>query len=381
MNLLNNKNSELSSDEIERYSRHLLLPEIGVSGQNKLKHASVLCIGCGGLGSPLLTYLAAAGVGTIGIVDSDSVEKSNLQRQIIHSNDWVGRAKTDSALSRMKEINPACHIQDFKTLLTNENALEIMSKFDIICDCTDNFESRYLINDAGAILGKPIIYGAILKFEGQVSVFNLTETSPTFRDLIPIPPPRELLPTCSEAGVIGVLPGLIGIIQATEVIKIIIGLGQPLDGRVLIVDALKMTFRELNLVRDKTRKPINHLINYKDFCSISTTNEGIKSPFISVEELKLLLDSNPLDILLIDVRSTFEFESISIPHAISIPLENIENGKDIKRIQKLSSNKKIYVHCQTGYRSEKAILVLKQYSIEAKNVSGGLEAWIKLKTN
>ena len=223
------KFSTLSSDELERYSRHMCMPEIGESGQTKLKSSSVLCVGCGGLGSPLLMYLAAAGIGNIGIVDSDLVEKSNLQRQVIHGTDWLKRPKVESAKARILAINPHANVETFNMMLTNENALGIIRPFDLICDCTDNFQSKFLINDASVILKKPNIYGAVAKFEGHSTIFNLHEKSPNLRDLIPEPPPQNLLPSCSDAGVIGILPGLIGLIQATEVIKVITNIGQPLD--------------------------------------------------------------------------------------------------------------------------------------------------------
>ena len=372
-----NKNDlGLSLDEIDRYSRHLVLPEIGDSGQRKLKASSVLCIGCGGLGSPVLMYLASAGIGHIGIVDADSVETSNLQRQVIHSTKWIGKPKTNSAKARILELNPHCKVETFTKSLTNKNALEIIQSFDVICDCTDNFESRYLINDACTILGKPLAYGAISKFEGQATVFNLKEESPNFRDLIPEPPPKELLPSCSEAGVMGILPGLIGLIQATEIIKIITGIGEPLNGRILVFDALKMKFKELKLVQSKDREPIKELINYKEFCSKGINSDSsIKN--ISIGELNSLITNNASKIVILDVRTNNEFKISSIEKSISIPLENILLGIDIEKIKKLSSEKKLYIYCQTGKRSIQAILTLKKHNINAVNILGGLESWKK----
>ncbi|AAQ00768.1 MULTISPECIES: molybdopterin-synthase adenylyltransferase MoeB [Prochlorococcus] len=374
MNLFNANHLELSSDELERYSRHLLLPEIGENGQRRLKNSSVICIGCGGLGSPLLLYLAAAGIGHIGIVDSDLVEKSNLQRQVIHETNSIGNTKIESAKKSILALNPNINVEVFNTLLTTENALEILQPFDVICDCTDNFESRYLINDASEILGKPNIYGAIAKFEGHSTVFNLREGSPTFRDLIPEPPDPELMPSCSEAGVMGILPGLVGIIQASETIKIITEIGDTLDGRLLVIDALTMKFKELSLRRDKLRKPIIELIDYQEFCS---SNKAIKNsiPSISVFDLKELLEYDEPKVLLIDVRTTREHNIQSINQSISIPLERIKSEEYINKIKDLSCGKKLFIHCSTGKRSIQAAMILKDYGIEATNILGGIEAW------
>ncbi len=374
MNQESKSNLDFNSDELERYSRHILLPEIGENGQKKLKDSSVLCVGCGGLASPLLIYLAAAGIGKIGIVDSDFVEKSNLQRQIIHSTSSIGQAKTSSAKSRIREINPNCNVETFNTCLTSENALEIIKQFDLICDCTDNFEARYLINDAGSILNKPIIFGAISKFEGQVTVFNLNKNSPNFRDLIPEAPPESLLPSCSQIGVMGILPGLIGLIQATETIKIITSIGEPLDGRLLVIDSLGMKFKELRLARDKERKNPKKLINNIDFCEgiDSDENEIIS---ISVEELMYLLEKNPTKILLIDVRTKEEYEMQSINGSTLIPLDQISNKEEINKLKQISLDKRLYIHCKSGKRSKKAILLLKKHGIDAINIIGGIDAW------
>ncbi len=375
MNQENRSNTKFNSDELERYSRHILLPEIGKEGQKKLKESSVLCVGCGGLGSPLLIYLAAAGIGRIGIVDADYVEKSNLQRQIIHSTDWIGKPKTNSAQSKILEINPHCKVEIFNTLLTSKNALEIIKQFDLVCDCTDNFKARYLINDASIILNKAIIYGAISKFEGQASVFNLNSNSPNFRDLVPEAPPQNLLPSCSEIGVMGILPGLIGLIQATETIKIITSIGHPLDGRLLVVDSLKMKFKELKLVRDKTREKPTKLVDYELIDKTSEVDE-LKIESISVQKLKYLIDTNLNNIELIDVRSKMENEVRSIKGSCLIPLDAISNPKEIKKLKEISLKKQIYIHCKSGERSKKAIIILKKYGIYATNIAGGIDAWI-----
>jgi len=370
------KFSTLSSDELERYSRHMCMPEIGESGQTKLKSSSVLCVGCGGLGSPLLMYLAAAGIGNIGIVDSDLVEKSNLQRQVIHGTDWLKRPKVESAKARILAINPHSNVETFNKMLTKENALEIIRPFDLICDCTDNFQSKFLINDASVILKKPNIYGAVSKFEGHSTIFNLHENSPNLRDLIPEPPPQNLLPSCSDAGVIGILPGLIGLIQATEVIKVITNIGQPLDGRLLVFDGLKMRFKELKLEKDIDQAPIKELTNYKK----TDSNERIGPSSIeqiTVKELKKLLNKEYSELMLIDVRTRLEAKIESIEKSILIPLKNIENGQDIQKIKRLSSNKKLYIHCKSGSRSTKAIEILQKHGINAINVIGGIDEWKK----
>lgn len=367
---------QLSPEEFARYSRHLSLPEIGIKGQKKLKGSSVLCIGCGGLGSPVLIYLAAAGIGNLGIVDNDLVEESNLQRQIIHTHKSIGKSKIESARSRIIDINPYCKVTIFSELLNNENALEIIKPYDLVCDCTDNFESRYLINDACVLLGKPYIYGAISKFEGQASVFNLDKDSPNFRDLIPQPPSMDLLPSCSESGVIGVLPGIIGLIQATEIIKIIAGIGTTLSGRILIFNALEMKFKELKLKKDYAAKPITELIDYKDFCGssgVTKVEDSIKS--ISAKKLRVLLEDNPNKNILLDVRTEEEFKLNAIKGSILVPLKNIQNGQEIDKIRKLASNKNIFVHCKTGKRSRKAILSLRSNGIDAVNLEGGINSW------
>ncbi len=377
-----NKNQAiLSSKEISRYARHLSLPEIGIQGQEKLKKSSIACIGTGGLGSPLLMYLAAAGVGRIGIIDFDLVEDSNLQRQIIHKTSSTGKLKTHSAKKHIQEINPYCQVDLFNEKLTNSNALEILKEYDLICDCSDNFPTRYLINDACIILNKPSIYGSIARFEGQASVFNLNENSPNYRDLLPTPPPQELIPSCSEAGVMGILPGIIGTIQATEAIKIIANIGNPLDGRLLIFDALKMNFKELKLISKPDNKKIIRLIDYENFCSRVTVKNklDINIKTITIKELKLLLSQSSQKILLIDVRNPIEHSQCSISGSKLFPLNTIESGEAINEIKDLSAKKSLYIFCKSGNRSLRAIKHLKKFGISGTNIEGGIEAWEKEK--
>ena len=370
---------ELSSDEIARFSRHLILPEVGMEGQKRLKGASVLCVGTGGLGSPLLLYLAAAGVGRLGIVDFDVVDHSNLQRQVIHGTSWVGKPKIESAKARIHEINPHCRVDLYETALSSENALEIIRPYDIVCDGTDNFPTRYLVNDACVLLGKPNVYGSIFRFEGQATVFNLDAESPNYRDLFPEPPPPGLVPSCAEGGVVGVLPGIIGVIQATEAVKIITGIGTTLSGRLLLFDALKMSFRELKLRPSPERPVIDKLIDYQEFCGVGGTAPGQEEAGavenISVRELKSLLDAGADDLLLLDVRMPQEAEIASIPGAVLVPLDQIENGSAIDQVRQLSAGKRLYAHCKLGGRSAKALIALKREGIEGINVSGGIDAW------
>ncbi len=367
----------LNSEEIARYARHISLPEIGIKGQEKLKQSSVACIGTGGLGSPLLIYLAAAGIGRLGIIDFDVVEHSNLQRQIIHTTNSIGLLKTDSAKQHILKINPSCQVDLFNQKLTNSNALEILKTYDVICDCSDNFPTRYLINDACVILKKPNIYGSIARFEGQVSVFNLKKDSPNYRDLIPTPPPQELIPSCSEAGVMGILPGIIGTIQAAEVIKIITNIGYPLNGRILIFNALKMNFKELTLKSNPENRHIHELIDYKSFCSqVMVKNEidcDIKS--ITTKELKILLSQSSHAIQLIDVRNPNEHDQCSISGSKLIPLSTIESGEAINKIKILTAKKNLYVFCKSGKRSLRALKHLNKFGIRGINIEGGIEAW------
>ena len=370
---------ELSPDEIARFSRHLILPEVGMEGQKRLKGASVLCVGTGGLGSPLLLYLAAAGVGRLGIVDFDVVDHSNLQRQVIHGTSWVGKPKIESAKARIHEINPHCQVDLFETALTSDNALEIIRPYDIVCDGTDNFPTRYLVNDACVMLGKPNVYGSIFRFEGQASVFNLTAESPNYRDLFPEPPPPGMVPSCAEGGVVGVLPGIIGVIQATEAVKIITGIGTTLSGRLLLFDALKMRFRELKLRPSPERPVIDKLIDYQEFCGVGGSAPGQEEAgaveSISVLELKALLDSSADDVLLLDVRNPPEAEIATIPGAVLVPLDQIESGQATEQVRQLAAGKRLYAHCKLGGRSAKALIALKREGISGINVSGGIDAW------
>ena len=370
---------ELSPDEIARFSRHLILPEVGMEGQKRLKAASVLCVGTGGLGSPLLLYLAAAGVGRMGIVDFDVVDHSNLQRQVIHGTSWVGKPKIESAKARIHEINPHCQVDLYETALSSDNALDIIRQYDIVCDGTDNFPTRYLVNDACVMLGKPNVYGSIFRFEGQASVFNLTAESPNYRDLFPEPPPPGMVPSCAEGGVVGVLPGIIGVIQATETVKIITGIGTTLSGRLLLFDALKMSFRELKLRPSPERPVIDKLIDYQEFCGVGGTAPGQEEAgaveSISVSELKALLDSGADDVLLLDVRNPQEAEIATIPGAVLVPLDQIESGSATEQVRQLAAGKRLYAHCKLGGRSAKALIALKREGIEGINVAGGIDAW------
>ena len=369
-------NQNLSPDERGRYARHLILPEVGLAGQERLKAASVICIGAGGLGSPLLLYLAAAGVGRIGIVDGDAVELSNLQRQVIHGSDALGRSKAKSAAARLQELNPHCRIDVHDVMLDITNVMDLIADYDVVCDGTDNFVSRYLINDACVLSGKPLIYGSVQRFEGQVSVFNCNPDSPNFRDLLPVPPLPGAIPSCSEAGVMGVMPGLIGLLQATETIKLITGIGRCLDGRLLVVDALSMRFRELTLRRDPDRAPIKELIDCAQFSGSATTEmdpSALES--ITVMELKALLERDAGNVALVDVRNPAEAEIVVIPSAVLIPLATIESGEAIEQVRSLAEGRRLFVHCKLGMRSAKAAHLLAEHGISATNVTGGIDAW------
>lgn len=367
---------DLTSEERARYARHLTLPQVGLEGQRRIKAASVLCIGSGGLGSPLLLYLAAAGVGRIGIVDFDVVDASNLQRQVIHGSNTVGQTKTASAQARLRDLNPHCHVETHNLRLTADNALTLVAAYDLICDGTDNFPSRYLINDACSLLGKPFVYGSVQGFEGQVSVFNLTTSSPNYRDLVPEPPPPGLIPSCAEGGVLGVMPGLIGVLQATEAIKVITGIGKPLDGRLLLVDGLTMRFRELRLAPIPGRAAVEELIDYEAFCGVSDAHseDPVAMDSISVVELKHRLDAGE-PLALVDVRNPPEAEVAVIPGSELIPLSTIESGEALERIRALASEATLIVHCKLGGRSVKAVQLLQNHGIAAVNVSGGIDAW------
>lgn len=370
---------QLSKQEYERYSRHLILPEVGLEGQKRLKAASVLCIGTGGLGSPLLLYLAAAGIGRIGLVDFDVVDHSNLQRQVIHGTSWVGKPKIHSAKDRILEINPFCQVNLYETRLSSENALELFEPYDIVVDGTDNFPTRYLVNDACVLLGKPNVYGSIYRFEGQATVFNYQD-GPNYRDLYPEPPPPGLVPSCAEGGVLGILPGVIGVIQATETVKIILGQGETLSGRLLLYNALNMTFRELKLRPNPVRPVIDKLIDYEMFCGIpqaqaAEAEQQAHLPEITVQQLQLLIDEGNTDFLLLDVRNPNEYEIAKIAHSVLVPLSELESGSGVDKVRSLLSGQKLVVHCKSGMRSAKALGILKEAGIEGTNVKGGILAW------
>ncbi|MBD2114615.1 MULTISPECIES: molybdopterin-synthase adenylyltransferase MoeB [Cyanophyceae] len=372
---------QLTKEEYERYSRHIILPEVGLDGQKKLKAASVLCVGTGGLGSPLLLYLAAAGIGRIGIVDFDTVDQSNLHRQVIHSESWVGKPKIESAKSRILEINPHCQVDLYETRLSAENALGIFEPYDVVVDGTDNFPTRYLVNDACVLLGKPNVYGSIFRFEGQATVFNYQD-GPNYRDLYPEPPPPGLVPSCAEGGVLGVLPGIIGVIQANETIKVILGTGKTLSGRLLLYNALEMTFRELKLRPNPVRPVIDKLIDYEEFCGIpqarmEAEKELAEISEMTVTELKQVLDSGADDVVLLDVRNPNEYEIARIPGSVLVPLPDIENGEGVDKVKSLVNGHRLIVHCKMGGRSAKALGILKQHGIEGTNVKGGITAWSK----
>jgi adenylyltransferase/sulfurtransferase len=384
---------KLSNEEISRYSRHLILPEVGIEGQQKLKASKVLCVGTGGLGAPLALYLAAAGVGTLGLVDFDTVDASNLQRQIIHSTATVGKLKVDSAEIMLNGLNPYLNVVKHNTMLTSANALEIFKDYDIIADGTDNFQTRYLVNDACVLTGKPNAYGSIFRFEGQASVFA-TEAGPCYRCLYPEPPPPGLVPSCAEGGVLGILPGLVGVIQATEVIKLILGIGESLAGRLLLVDALTMKFRTLKLRKNPdcpvcgTHPTVTALIDYDQFCGIEkpksvgplevAQNKAVADapvvdgiPQISVQELKRRLDAKQ-DVFVLDVREPHEVKIVNIGAPL-IPLGDLP-----KRIDELAAQKdrEIVVHCKSGGRSQKAAQFLKSAGFQhVENLAGGILAW------
>ncbi len=370
---------QLTKEEYERYSRHIILPEVGLEGQKRLKAASVLCIGTGGLGSPLLLYLAAAGVGRIGIVDFDVVDNSNLHRQIIHSTSWVGKPKIESAKNRVLEINPNCQVDLYETRLSSENAIDLIKPYDVVVDGTDNFPTRYLVNDACVLLDKPNVYGSIFRFEGQATVFNY-EGGPNYRDLYPEPPPPGMVPSCAEGGVLGVLCGIIGTIQATEVVKIILGQGNTLSGRLLLYNALDMKFRELKLRPNPVRPVIEKLVDYEEFCGIPQAKaeeekRQMELAEMTVKELQALIDSGAKDFVLIDVRNPNEYEIAQIPGSVLVPLPDIESGQGISRIKELLNGHRLIAHCKMGGRSAKALGILKDAGIEGTNIKGGITAW------
>jgi sulfur-carrier protein adenylyltransferase/sulfurtransferase len=370
---------ELTTDDLSRYSRHLILPEVGMEGQRRLKAARVLCVGTGGLGSPLALYLTAAGIGTLGLVDFDVVDSSNLQRQIIHSTKDIGRKKIDSAEEKLSALNPAIRIVKHETMLSSANALDILKDYDIVADGTDNFPTRYLVNDACVLLGKPNVYGSIFRFEGQASVFA-TEAGPCYRCLYPEPPPPGLVPSCAEGGVLGILPGLVGVIQATEVIKLILGKGDSLVGRLLLVDALNMRFRELKLRKNPecpvcgSNPTVTALIDYEHFCGIvpeTPQEKNVKNgiPQLTVKELKARRDRGE-DIYLLDVREPYEVQIAQIGGTV-IPQNDVPN-----RLAEIPRDREIVVHCRSGARSQRIAEFLKQSGhTQVVNLAGGILAW------
>jgi sulfur-carrier protein adenylyltransferase/sulfurtransferase len=364
---------DLSSDELQRYSRHLLLPEVGLAGQKKLRTASVLCIGTGGLGSPATMYLAAAGVGKLGIVDFDAVDITNLQRQLLHGTEDIGRPKTQSARETLQSINPNVQVILHETRLTSANALDILAPYDVVVDGTDNFPTRYLANDACVFLKKPYVYGAVFRFEGQASVFAPHLNAPCYRCLYPEPPPPEAAPSCAQAGVLGVLPGIIGCIQATEAIKLILGAGHSLINRLLLLNALDMNFREMKIRRDPKcpvcgEKPsITKLVDQAPTCAAQSHPDEV-----TVQELKRVLANPSLGIKVLDVREPDEFPRIEgVPQ---IPLSTLA-----QRWTELDPQQAYYIHCKAGVRSMKAVQFLKEKGLKnVKSVKGGIDAWLKI---
>ena len=369
----------LTPEQLTRYSRHFILPEIGEAGQKKLLQSKVLLIGAGGLGSPLGLYLSAAGIGTLGLVDFDNVDLSNLQRQILHTNDEIGKPKIDSAEKRIKAMNPDTKVIKYKVRLTSDNAMDILKDYDVVIDGTDNFPTRYLTNDACVFLKKPNIYGSIYRFDGLATVFK-TPDGPCYRCLYPEPPPPGMVPSCAEGGVLGVLPGVIGTIQATEAIKLITGIGRTLIGRLMVYDALQMTFRELKLRKDPscpvcgTNPSVTKLIDYEVFCGLGRASASGKQEIeeISVEQLKDRLDQKK-DFILIDVREPFEYQIAKIPDAKLIPLGQVES-----RVSELEAfkDKEVVAHCHHGGRSRRALEILRNKGFKnLKNVAGGIDDW------
>jgi len=371
----------LTHEEIARYSRHLILDEVGVEGQTRLKNSSVLCIGTGGLGSPLLLYLAAAGVGRIGVVDFDVVDASNLHRQIIHGTRSVGQRKVVSARDRILDVNPHVRVDLYEEPFTSENALRIAADYDVVVDGTDNFPTRYLVNDACVLLGKPNVYGSIFKFEGQASVFN-HQGGPNYRDLYPEPPPPGLVPSCAEGGVLGVLPGIIGTIQATETLKILLGVGTTLSGRLLLFDALTMRFRELKLYKDPQAPAIERLIDYDQFCGIPKAHTGSKEiapgseaasfARLSVQEIaaRRAAGWNPY---VLDVRGAGEAAIVRFPWADAL----IPHTEVAARLAEVPRDREVLVHCKLGGRSSQAAAVLADAGYRVTNMEGGITAWAK----
>ncbi|MEO9240481.1 MAG: adenylyltransferase/sulfurtransferase MoeZ [Jatrophihabitantaceae bacterium] len=364
----------LTIDEVRRYSRHLIIPDVAMTGQKRLKNAKVLCVGAGGLGSPALMYLAAAGVGTLGIVEFDVVDESNLQRQIIHGQSDIGRPKAESARDSVLEINPLVNVVLHNTRLDNDNVLEIFAQYDLIVDGTDNFATRYLVNDAAVILDKPYVWGSIYRFDGQASVF-WDEYGPNYRDLYPDPPPPGMVPSCAEGGVLGVLCASIGSIMATEAIKVITGVGETLVGRLMVYDALEMTYHQVKVRKDPNTKPITELIDYEAFCGVVSeeAQAAAAGSTITAAELKELLESDkPIE--LIDVREPAEWEIVRIPGARLVPKDEILRGD---ALSSLPQDRRIVMYCKTGVRSAETLAAVKGAGFaDAVHVQGGVTAWV-----
>ncbi|TYK49110.1 adenylyltransferase/sulfurtransferase MoeZ [Actinomadura decatromicini] len=373
--------AELTRDEVNRYSRHLIIPDVGMSGQKRLKNAKVLVVGAGGLGSPALLYLAAAGVGTLGVIDFDVVDESNLQRQIIHRQSSLGKPKVESAAETVREINPLIDVVVHNTALDRDNIMDIFSGYDLILDGTDNFATRYMVNDAAVLLGKPYVWGSIYRFDGQASVF-WAEHGPCYRCLYPEPPPPGMVPSCAEGGVLGVLCASIGSIQVNEAIKLLAGIGEPLVGRLMIYDALEMTYRSVKVRKDpecplcgKNPTQTELLEDYEAFCGAVSEEaaEAAQDSTITVIDLKGMQDRGD-DIFLVDVREPNEYEIVSIPGATLIPKGDFLNGSALER---LPQDKKIVLHCKSGVRSAEALAVVKNAGFaDAVHVGGGILAWV-----
>jgi molybdopterin/thiamine biosynthesis adenylyltransferase/rhodanese-related sulfurtransferase len=365
--------AELTVDEVARYSRHLIIPDVGVTGQKRLKNAKVLVVGAGGLGSPARLYLAAAGVGTLGIVDFDVVDESNLQRQVIHGVSDVGRSKAESARDSIREINPYVEVVLHQERLESDNALEVFRPYDLILDGTDNFATRYLVNDACVLLGKPYVWGSIYRFEGQASVF-WDEHGPNYRDLYPDPPPPGMVPSCAEGGVLGVLCASIGSIMVTEAIKLVTGIGEPLLGRLMVYDALEMSYRTIKVRKDPAARPITELIDYELFCGVvsDAAQEAAADSTISAQDLKEMLDAGK-DPYLVDVREPVEFEIVKIPGGVLIPKDRILSGE---ALAELPQDQPLVLYCRTGVRSAEALAAVKAAGFrDAVHLRGGVTAW------
>jgi sulfur-carrier protein adenylyltransferase/sulfurtransferase len=367
--------AELTVDEIRRYSRHLIIPDVGVDGQKRLKNAKVLCVGAGGLGSPALMYLAAAGVGTLGIIDFDTVDESNLQRQVIHGQSDIGRPKAESAAASVREINPYVNVQIHNVTLDNDNVFDIFGQYDLILDGTDNFATRYLVNDACVLLGKPYVWGSIYRFDGQVSVF-WDQHGPNYRDLYPEPPPPGMVPSCAEGGVLGVLCASIGSVMVTEAIKLITGIGEPLLGRLMVYDALEMSYRVIKIRKDPNGEPITGLIDYDDFCGAvsAEAEEAVVDSTITPRELKEWQDAGK-DFFLVDVREPAEYEIVKIPGSTLIPKGEFITGE---ALAKLPQGRQIVLHCKSGVRSAEALAAVKAAGFaDAVHLQGGVVSWVK----